>query len=178
MNKSQEMSFETAAVARGTYFARVSSPLGGLLLVGEHVGSCLELHGIYFADAPHAARAVPAGAREDVGVFAEVCAQLDAYLQGERTVFELRLAPRGTEFQRRVWQALAAIPYGKTTTYAEIARSIGKPKAARAVGAANRKNPLSIVVPCHRVVGADGSLTGYAGGLASKRRLLELESPR
>jgi methylated-DNA-[protein]-cysteine S-methyltransferase len=105
-----------------------------------------------------------------------VRAQLDDYFDGKRKSFELRLAPRGTAFQRRVWQELATIPYGATTTYAAIARSIGKPLAVRAVGAANGKNPLSIVVPCHRVIGKNGTLTGYAGGLASKRRLLELES--
>jgi methylated-DNA-[protein]-cysteine S-methyltransferase len=99
-------------------------------------------------------------------------------LDGKRTSFDLPLAPLGTEFQRRVWTALAAIPYGTTTTYAAIARSIGKPRAVRAVGTANGKNPLSIVVPCHRVIGKNGTLTGYAGGLESKRRLLEIESAR
>jgi methylated-DNA-[protein]-cysteine S-methyltransferase len=97
-------------------------------------------------------------------------------LDGKRTCFDLPLAPLGTEFQRRVWTALAAIPYGTTTTYAAIARSIGTPRAVRAVGTANGKNPLSIVVPCHRVIGKNGTLTGYAGGLESKRRLLEIES--
>ncbi len=99
-------------------------------------------------------------------------AQLDEYFDGRRRAFDLPLAPRGTPFQQRVWQALLGIPYGTTTTYGAIAESLGRPAAVRAVGAANGKNPLAVIVPCHRVVGADGSLTGYAGGLAIKRALL------
>jgi methylated-DNA-[protein]-cysteine S-methyltransferase len=159
-----------------TYFARVDSPIGKLLLVGTTEGARLVLQGIYFDGAPQGSFAVPAAAREDSGAFSEVKAQLDDYFEGRRSAFELSLAPIGTEFQRRVWTALSAIPYGTTTTYAAIARSIGKPRAVRAVGAANGKNPLSIVVPCHRVIGQDGTLTGYAGGLPRKRQLLELES--
>jgi methylated-DNA-[protein]-cysteine S-methyltransferase len=131
---------------------------------------------LYFEAARHADHAVAEGALEDRRAFTEVLAQLDGYFAGERRSFELALAPLGTEFQRRVWQALAAIPYGETTTYAAIARAVGKPKAVRAVGAANGKNPISIVVPCHRVIGQNGTLTGYAGGLPSKQRLLELEA--
>lgn len=157
-------------------FSRAKTRLGALLLVGERAGERLALRGIYFDGAPHADGAIPEGAREDAGAFAEVLAQLDDYFEGRRTAFELPLAPRGTAFQRRVWGALAAIPYGTTTTYAAIAQSIGQPRAVRAVGAANGKNPLSIVVPCHRVIGKDGTLTGYAGGIPSKRRLLELET--
>jgi methylated-DNA-[protein]-cysteine S-methyltransferase len=159
-------------------FARVRTRVGKLLLVGERDGARLALRGVYFEDAPHAAGAVPPDAGEDEAAFAEVRAQLDAYFEGKRTSFDLALAPSGTDFQRRVWRALAEIPYGTTTTYAAIARSIGSPRAVRAVGAANRKNPLSIVVPCHRVVAKDGALTGYAGGLLSKRRLLEIEAAR
>ena len=159
-----------------TCFSRVTTALGNLLLVGERGESGLALRGIYFDGAPHAESAVPAGAREDALAFAEVRAQLEQYFDGKRTVFELALAPRGTEFQRRVWSALSTIPHGATTTYAAIARALGNPTAVRAVGAANGKNPLSIVVPCHRVIGKDGTLTGYAGGLSRKRRLLELES--
>lgn len=103
--------------------------------------------------------------------------QLRAYFEGELRAFDLPLAPRGTEFQRQVWQAVSTIPYGDTRSYLEIAESFGHGAAVRAVGAANGKNPLPIVVPCHRVVGTDGSLTGYAGGFARKRRLLELEQP-
>jgi methylated-DNA-[protein]-cysteine S-methyltransferase len=164
--------------ASKTTFARMVSPVGTLLLVGERRAARLELRGIYFEGAAHAEGAIPPDAQEDVSAFTEVLEQLAAYFDGERTTFDLVLAPRGTDFQREVWRALAAIPYGETTTYAAIARSIGRPKAVRAVGAANGKNPLSIVVPCHRVIGRDGTLTGYAGGLSSKRRLLELEARR
>jgi methylated-DNA-[protein]-cysteine S-methyltransferase len=167
---------ETTTTPSTACFARVATHIGRLLLVGERGVDGLTLRGIYFDDAPHAAGAVPFDARDDAAAFADVLAQLDAYFDGTRTTFELVLAPLGTDFQRRVWRALAAIPYGATTTYAAIARSIGRPRAVRAVGAANGKNPISIVVPCHRVIGKDGTLTGYAGGLSSKRRLLEIES--
>jgi methylated-DNA-[protein]-cysteine S-methyltransferase len=160
-------------------FARYESPVGPLLLVGSYQCEgdrcALALSGIYFADAPHAERAIPAGAREHRGAFGFVIKQLVEYFEGERDVFSVALAPVGTPFQRAVWQALRAIPYGKTATYADIAASIGRPKAVRAVGAANGRNPLSIVVPCHRVIGRDGTLTGYAGGLAQKQKLLALE---
>ena len=102
-------------------------------------------------------------------------AQLQEYFAGERQVFDLPLDAAGTDFQRRVWQALCAIPYGETRSYRELAESIGNPNAVRAVARANGANPLSIVVPCHRVIGADGTLTGYAGGLEMKARLLVLE---
>ena len=102
--------------------------------------------------------------------------QLAAYFSGEPVDFDLPLDARGTPFQRRVWQALTEIPYGGTTTYGEIARRLGRPRAARAVGGANNRNPLPVVVPCHRVIGAGGSLTGYAGGLRIKRFLLDLEA--
>jgi methylated-DNA-[protein]-cysteine S-methyltransferase len=104
-----------------------------------------------------------------------VHAQLDAYFAGRRRDFDVRLAPEGTPFQLRVWAALCEIPYGETISYAELARRIGNPNAVRAVGAANGRNPLPIVVPCHRVVGADGSLVGFGGGLDVKRALLDLE---
>ncbi|MCC6407393.1 MAG: methylated-DNA--[protein]-cysteine S-methyltransferase [Planctomycetes bacterium] len=106
---------------------------------------------------------------------ARVRDELAAYFAGERESFDLELSPRGTPFQRAVWQALCAIPFGETRSYAELARRIGRPKAVRAVGAANGANPWAIVVPCHRVIGADGSLTGYAGGLERKRELLARE---
>ena len=101
--------------------------------------------------------------------------QLLAYLRGERNTFELPLAPRGTPFQRAVWEELRRIPYGTTCTYGELAVRIGNPRAVRAVGQANHRNPLPIFIPCHRVIGANGALTGYAGGLDLKRSLLELE---
>lgn len=101
--------------------------------------------------------------------------QLDEYFDGERTRFDLPLAPTGTEFQQRVWSALRDIPYGELRSYRDIATALDKPRAVRAVGAANGRNPLPIVVPCHRVIGSDGSLTGFAGGLAAKKSLLLLE---
>ena len=101
--------------------------------------------------------------------------QLDEYFDGARTEFDLPLAPSGTEFQLEVWHALQTIPYGETMTYGELAASIGRPSAARAVGGANRRNPLSIVVPCHRVIGSTGDLTGFAGGLGAKEHLLAME---
>ena len=101
--------------------------------------------------------------------------QLQEYFAGRRKTFDLPLAPSGTDFQRSVWNALSTIPWGAVRSYADIARAIDRPKAVRAVGAANGRNPLPIVVPCHRVIGSDGSLTGFAGGLDMKRRLLELE---
>jgi methylated-DNA-[protein]-cysteine S-methyltransferase len=102
--------------------------------------------------------------------------QLREYFAGERTRFELPLEPRGSEFQQKVWRALRKIPFGKTRSYLDLAKTVGSPKACRAVGAANRENPLSIVVPCHRVIGTDGALTGYAGGLEKKSTLLALEA--
>jgi methylated-DNA-[protein]-cysteine S-methyltransferase len=117
----------------------------------------------------------PAGADSRDPLLAEAAAQLGAYFAGELERFDLPLSPGGTGFQRRVWSAVAAIPYGTTTTYAALAASIGRPSACRAVGAANGRNPLPVVVPCHRVLGSAGALTGYGGGLARKRRLLDLE---
>lgn len=109
-------------------------------------------------------------------VLDRVAAQVEEYFAGERTVFDVPLDPIGTEFQLRAWSALRSIPYGETRSYGEQARVIGSPNAVRAVGAANGRNPISIIVPCHRVIGADGSLTGFGGGLAAKRYLLDLEA--
>jgi methylated-DNA-[protein]-cysteine S-methyltransferase len=111
----------------------------------------------------------------DDGVLAEARAQLSAYFAGERTTFDLPLAPVGTPFQQRVWGELRRIPYAETVSYGELANRLGSPGASRAVGLANGRNPIAIVVPCHRVIGADGTLTGYAGGLERKRALLDLE---
>jgi len=113
---------------------------------------------------------------ERCGIVALALDQIAEYLSRRRREFDLPLDVRGTEFQRRMWAAVANIPYGQTRTYAEVARAIGKPKAVRAVGAANGANPLPLVVPCHRVLGSDGSLTGYGGGLDVKRKLLEMEA--
>jgi methylated-DNA-[protein]-cysteine S-methyltransferase len=111
----------------------------------------------------------------DPTAFPEATRQLGAYFEGALTRFDLPLRPEGTPFQREVWEALRDIPYGATASYGEIARQVGRPGAARAVGWANGHNPISIIVPCHRVIGADGSLTGYGGGLERKERLLRLE---
>lgn len=107
-----------------------------------------------------------------------VAIQLDEYFRGQRRTFDLELAPRGTEFQQAVWRALQGIPYGETRSYCDIAREIGRPAAVRAVGAANGANPIPIIIPCHRVVGSNGSLTGFGGGIETKRWLLALESPQ
>lgn len=110
-------------------------------------------------------------------ITAQAVNQLTEYFAGQRRTFDLPLAAKGTTFQQHVWQLLRDIPYGQTASYSDIAQRLGKPKAVRAVGAANGRNPISIIVPCHRVIGADGSLTGYAGGLARKSQLLNLENP-
>jgi len=115
-------------------------------------------------------------ADRDAGVLAEAAAQLTAYFAGELREFDLPLHLRGTEFQLDVWRALLGIPYGETRSYCELAAMMGRPSAARAVGRANSRNPMALVVPCHRAIGADGSLTGYAGGLDTKSSLLALEA--
>ena len=117
-----------------------------------------------------------AGAFPVDGSLDEAAGQLGEYFAGERRTFDLPLAPEGTDFQRRVWAQLRAIPYGSTSTYGEVARAIGATNGFRAVGLANGRNPIAIIVPCHRVIGADGSLTGYAGGMERKRFLLDLEA--
>jgi methylated-DNA-[protein]-cysteine S-methyltransferase len=114
----------------------------------------------------------------DHPVLVRAAAQLEEYFSGRRTTFDLPLEFDGTDFQRKVWSALLNIPFGQTRTYSDIAREIGHPEAVRAVGAANGRNPLSIVAPCHRVIGKSGKLTGFAGGLEAKARLLSLEAPR
>lgn len=154
--------------------AVVESPLGPLRLVAEGDLLC----GVYFEDQRHVPQPevfgtfLPGGLE---GPLAAVADQLDAYFAGELTTFHVALAPAGTPFQLRVWAALREIPYGQTRSYGEIASHLGQPGAARAVGLANGRNPIGIIVPCHRVIGADGSLTGYGGGMERKRALLELE---
>jgi methylated-DNA-[protein]-cysteine S-methyltransferase len=152
------------------FYSRSPSPLGTLLLLSNGAA----LTGLYMESHKYGP-SIDAHWIDDEGPFRSVNRQLEAYFAGDRTSFDVPLGARGTAFQRAVWQALAAIPYGQTTTYAELARRIGRPKAIRAVGAANGRNPISIIVPCHRVVGTDGSLVGYAGGTDRKQRLLELE---
>ncbi|MDO4332944.1 MAG: methylated-DNA--[protein]-cysteine S-methyltransferase [Eubacteriales bacterium] len=115
------------------------------------------------------------GEKEETPFLAEVWKQLQEYFAGQRKCFDLPLAPAGTEFQKKVWEALMTIPYGEVRTYGQIAAQIGNPKASRAVGMANYNNPIGIIIPCHRVIGADGKLTGYAGGMEKKEQLLHLE---
>ena len=148
----------------------IDSPIGELLLVGDEEG----LRGLYMQEG-RTRMAVRSSWREADEPFADVREQLGEYFAGERTDFDLPLEMGGTEFEREVWGELERIPYGQTTSYGEIARRVGRPDRARAVGAANGRNPISVIVPCHRVIGADGSLTGYGGGLERKRFLLELE---
>jgi methylated-DNA-[protein]-cysteine S-methyltransferase len=152
-------------------YATMPSPIGALTLVAA--GDALV--GVYFENQP-LAEAPPAEWVRDDRRLGAARAQLAEYFAGRRTRFELPLAPRGTAFQRAVWAELQRIPYGETATYGEIARALGKPGASRAVGGANHENPISIVIPCHRVIGADGSLTGYGGHVSRKRRLLDLEA--
>jgi len=154
------------------------TPIGRLLLVGEpNEAGGMRLSGIYMEGHRHG-REVDPSWTQDAAAFGEVVRQLDGYFDGSRTTFDLPLAPAGTPFQHRVWDQLARIPRGTTVTYGELAVQVGHPGAARAVGAAVGRNPISIVVPCHRVVGADGTLTGYAGGVERKASLLALEGAR
>ena len=156
----------------GIVYAVLETPIGGLTLVGD--GHALS--GLYFPDHARRPGSATFGARDD-GAFADARIQLAEYFAGQRTAFDLPMAPRGNEFQQAVWRLLTTIPYGSTRSYGHLAAQLGDPGLARAVGAANGRNPISIVVPCHRVVGHDGSLTGYAGGLARKAYLLDLEQP-
>jgi methylated-DNA-[protein]-cysteine S-methyltransferase len=151
-------------------FTVVPSPVGELRLVGTAT-QLTELHLPDWADRP-----LPGCTRDDAA-FADARQQLAEYFAGERSEFELDLAPVGPDFQMRVWRALTTIPYGETASYGEIADSIGSPGSARAVGAANHVNPIAIVIPCHRVIGADGSMVGFGGGIACKHELLSLEVP-
>ncbi|RZL25759.1 MAG: methylated-DNA--[protein]-cysteine S-methyltransferase [Rhodococcus sp. (in: high G+C Gram-positive bacteria)] len=149
----------------------IESPIGPLTLVATANGLC----GLYMAEHRHKPNESTFGESSPAN-FGAVREQLDEYFSGERTEFSLPLDPSGTEFQQRVWDALRTIPYGQTWSYMDLAQTLGNPLAIRAVAAANGKNPISIIVPCHRVVGSDGSLTGFAGGLDRKRFLLEQES--
>ncbi len=156
-----------------TRYLHLDSPIGILTLAADDDG----LRRIDFPPP----RPPPAGADWHEGsnaVLEQACAQLREYFAGARRVFDLPLSPHGTPFQREVWTALAAIPYGDTWSYRDLAARVGRPEAMRAVGAANGRNPLPIVLPCHRVIGADGSLTGFGGGLPTKAFLLRLEGAR
>jgi methylated-DNA-[protein]-cysteine S-methyltransferase len=150
-------------------YARVESPIGPLLLQSDGTA----LIGLYMDPPPDGLQDGAGDAT--VGPLPQAARQLDEYFTGRRREFDLPLRLDGTDFQRRVWNVLLEIPYGATWSYGDLARRIGNPKASRAVGLANGRNPLSILVPCHRVIGADGSLTGYGGGLQRKRWLLAHE---
>ena len=166
------MSAPATSVAPGapTYWTTIDSPVGPLLLAGDRT----TLRVLWFG---HGRRAQGPGATwtESAAELSGVTAQLREYFAGRRTRFDLAVAPAGTAFQQRVWRALLDIPYGETTSYGELARRLGDVKATRAVGLANGANPIAIVIPCHRVIGAGGALTGFGGGLATKRALLDLE---
>ena len=163
------MAFPLPAVVR---YRVVDSPVGPLTLAG--VGSTL-LH-LRMADQSHEPDRSGWEPADD-HAFDDVAEQLEAYFAGSLTEFDVDLGPAGTEFQRRVWAALRTIPYGETRSYGQIAEQIGSPGASRAVGLANGRNPIAIIVPCHRVIGAGGAVRGYAGGVHRKTALLDLESP-
>ncbi|MGH9515936.1 MAG: methylated-DNA--[protein]-cysteine S-methyltransferase [Terriglobales bacterium] len=152
------------------FFATIESPLGPLLLAFDSSG----LREIRFPNGKNSAKAKTEW-QEDLGQLTEVTRQLRAYFAGELESFDLLLAPEGTPFQQKVWSELCNIPYGETISYGELARRIGNPNASRAVGLANGSNPIPIVIPCHRVIGSNGKLTGYGGGLPIKEKLLALE---
>jgi methylated-DNA-[protein]-cysteine S-methyltransferase len=152
-------------------YATMESPIGELLLLGD--GDVL--HGLYMQAGRKPIRVQTAWTRDD-SAFADVRRQLSEYFAGERSGFDVAMHLEGSAFQRTVWHALTEIPYGQTISYGELARRIGRPDLARAVGTANGQNPIAVIVPCHRVIGSNGKLVGYGGGLDNKRRLLELEA--
>lgn len=147
------------------------SPLGPLTLVGDDD----VLVGLHFEDRTHPPDPADLGTHDPESL-SDARRQLDEYFAGERTTFDLAIDPRGTDFQRRVWGELVAIPHGETRSYGQVADRVGGPSTTRAVGLANGRNPIAVVVPCHRVIGADGGLVGYGGGLDRKRWLLDHES--
>lgn len=157
-------------MSKPSYFTITPSPIGDLLLMSNG----RELTGLYALPHKNAPAAEAMERRDEL--FAGVTDQLDRYWRGELREFSVPVAPEGTPFQQRVWAALMDIPFGKTESYGRLAARIGAPGAARAVGGANSRNPISIVIPCHRVIGSTGVLTGYAGGLSRKEQLLALES--
>ena len=153
------------------HYVRIDSPVGPLLLAASDAG----MHTIEFHDAKHPVKRSDDWREGDHALLHRAEQQLGEYFAGSRRSFDLPLAPQGTPFQREVWEALAAIPYGETSSYGQLAARVGRPSASRAVGAANGRNPLPIVLPCHRVIGANGALTGFGGGLPTKQFLLKLE---
>ncbi|NVJ23394.1 methylated-DNA--[protein]-cysteine S-methyltransferase [Myxococcus sp. AM011] len=153
------------------FYRHIESPVGALLIAGNDAG----LRTIEFHAPRHPMRRGEDWHEGDHAVLRDTQKQLDEYFAGKRRGFELPLAPQGTQFQRQVWSELANIPFGGTISYAELALRVDRPTATRAVGAANGRNPIPIVLPCHRVIGANGSLTGFGGGLPTKQFLLRLE---
>ena len=156
-------------------YRKLASPCGELTLVAQDDALAAVL---WPDDRPGRVKLGEMTEVPDHPVLVEAAAQLTDYFAGKRTMFDLPLSFSGTDMQRAVWAALLTIPFGETRSYADVARQIGRPTAVRAVGAANGRNPISIIAPCHRVVGSDGSLTGFAGGLAAKETLLALEGAR
>ncbi len=152
-------------------YSMIESPLGDLLVIGDEDG----LSALWLRTGRHVSQ-TPVNAERNDAAFADVREQMTEYFAGSRQKFELRLNPHGTEFQQKVWMVLRDIPYGETASYGQQAKRLGDPGASRAVGLANGRNPISIIVPCHRVIGADGSLTGYGGGIEAKRWLLDHEA--
>src|SRR6202158_1362603 len=157
--------------ANPVYYTWFDSPVGSLLLAGSSAGLKLVSFG-----AGHRARSVDAEWQLDNSALLEVVAQLPSYFAGERNNFALDLVLQGTDFQKKVWTALQEIPFGETISYKKLAETVGSPKGVRAVGAANGANPIAIIIPCHRVIENDGSLTRFGGGVPLKKQLLELES--
>lgn len=158
------------AQTHSLFYTSMHSPIGELLLLGDDQA----LHGLYMQEGRKPVQVAPQW-RRSAAPFAGVQAELREYFAGERVSFQTPLAMDGSPFELRVWRALTEIPYGETVSYGEIAKRIGQPSAARAVGLANGRNPIAVIVPCHRVIGANGTLTGYGGGLERKQLLLELE---
>ena len=154
-----------------TFYTEFSSPLGILQLRGTEFA----LRALYMQGQRHRPP-LPADAVQDTSPLRSAREQVEDFLAGKRRAFSLPIDPRGTPFQMQVWKALLTIPYGETRSYGDIAATIGNPRASRAVGSANRNNPLSIVIPCHRVIGADGAIGGYGGGISEKHFLLALEN--
>jgi methylated-DNA-[protein]-cysteine S-methyltransferase len=155
-------------------YKKMKSPVGELKLIASDKGLAAIL---WEKDDPKRVRIGPLLQDKNHPILREVERQLKDYFAGKLKRFSIPLDSKGTEFQKKVWEALVTIPFGETRSYAQIAKQIGHPKAVRAVGAANGKNPISIIAPCHRVIGSNGKLTGYAGGLEAKARLLGLEKP-
>jgi methylated-DNA-[protein]-cysteine S-methyltransferase len=169
-------STSSTSITASAYSTVLDSPLGAVTLRGTDIDGDFALTGLWMDEHRHGPVAAErASWTVDHGPFGDAIDQLTAYFAGDRQIFDLRLHAPGTPFQQQVWAVLATIPYAQTWSYLDVAEAIGNPQAVRAVGAANGRNPISIIVPCHRVVGSDGSMTGYGGGLDNKRWLLAHE---